>query len=138
MSRRFFALLMVSLIGVVACSGNERGPCPEGADQWLRYQLFMGRSTSSGETVDDAEWETFLSDTVTPRFPDGLTVLDGFGQWRNAEGEVQGERSTVLIILVPEEAEAMPQIDEISYEYERRFMQESVLRVVDYACVSFS
>ncbi|MCY4369570.1 MAG: DUF3574 domain-containing protein [bacterium] len=42
------------------------------------------------------------------------------------------------MILVPPEADAMSRIDEISNEYEQRFMQESVLRVVDRACVSFS
>ena len=37
----------------------------------------MGRNNQSGEVVDDAAWTRFLEDAVTPRFPDGLTVLDG-------------------------------------------------------------
>ena len=86
----------------------------------------------------DAAWEGFLGDTVTPRFPDGLTVLDGRGQWRGAEGLVQKERSKVLVILAPPGGDEMRLIDEVSDEYKGRFAQESVLRVVYDACVSFS
>ena len=98
----------------------------------------MGRSGKYGEIVDDAAWDTFLGDTVTPRFPDGLTVLDARGQWRDSEGLVRKERSKLLVILAPPDDDGMRRIDEISDEYERRFMQESVLRVVDDTCVSFS
>ena len=71
-------------------------------------------------------------------FPDGLTLIDGYGQWRDAEGEIHGERSIVLVILVRPDDDAAGRIDEIFYEYEQRFKQESVLRVVDKACASFS
>jgi hypothetical protein len=132
-------LVFLAVVAAVACS--ETGtppPCHEGADQFVKYQLFMGRGGQSGEVVDDAAWEAFLRDTVTPRFPDGLTVLDGRGQWRDSEGLVQKERSKVLVILAPPSDDGMRLIDEISEEYERRFEQESVLRVVYDTCVSFS
>ena len=132
-----FFLLAVA-VAVAACSGTDQPVCRDAGEEWVRYQLFLGRSTRTGEVVDDSAWDSFLQDTVTPRFPDGLTVIDGYGQWRDAEGEIRGERSSVLVILVPPEADAMSRIDEISNEYEQRFMQESVLRVVDRACVSFS
>lgn len=138
MSRKLMALLLVVAVGLAACSGSDEAVCADGAEEWARYQLFLGRSTPSGEVVDDSSWSAFLRDSVTPRFPDGLTVIDGYGQWRDAQGEVQGERSTVLVILVPPDEDAMTRIDEVSYEYEQTFMQESVLRVVDRACVSFT
>jgi hypothetical protein len=87
--------------------------------------------------VDDAAWDTFLGDTVTPRFPDGLSVLDARGQWRDSEGSIQKERSKLLIILAPPGDDGMRLIDVISDEYKRRFSQESVLRVVDETCVAF-
>ena len=131
-------MVCLVLIAAVACSEAKPPPCPEGADQFVKYQLFMGRGGQSGEVVDDAAWEAFLGDTVTPRFPDGLTVLDGRGQWRDSEGLIQKERSKVLVILAPPSDGGMRLIDEISEEYERRFDQESVLRVVYDTCVSFS
>ena len=90
----------------------------------MQYQLFMGRSAGSGEVVDDAAWDAFLKDTVTPRFPDGLTVVDAAGQWRDSEGLVQKERSKLLVILVPPHLDSSRSISEISEEYKRRFGQE--------------
>ena len=136
---RMAVLVLLLVVGAVACSETEDPPpCPDGADLFVKYQLFMGRGGQSGEVVDDAAWEAFLGDTVTPRFPDGLTVLDARGQWRGSDGVVQKERSKLLVILAPPSDDGMRLIDEISEEYERRFDQESVLRVVYDTCVSFS
>ena len=121
----------------VACSETGEPSCPEGTERFVEYQLFMGRSGPDGEIVDDEAWDTFLADTVTPRFPDGLTVLDGRGQWRGSDGLIKKERSKLLVILAQPGDDKMRLIDEISDEYKRRFSQESVLQVVDDACVSF-
>ena len=99
----------------------------------------MGRSgPEDGDIVDDAEWDTFLADTVTPRFPDGLTVLDGSGQWRGSDGQIQREASKLLIILAPidhEQAEDL--IEQVSNEYKTRFEQEAVLKTISKTCVAF-
>ena len=43
--------------------------------------------------VTDAAWAKFVSDTITPNFPDGLTVFDGYGQSRNpATGQARCAR----------------------------------------------
>ena len=127
-----FAVMMA-----VACADVDAPACPDGSDRFVRYELFMGRSSDSVEVVDDAAWEAFLEDTVTPRFPDGLTVLDARGQWRGSEGLVQKERSKILVILASPNDDSVQLIDEISDEYKRRFSQESVLQAVTDACVSF-
>ena len=121
-----------------ACADAETPACPEGTDSFVEYRLFMGRSTDTGEVVDDAAWAAFLEDTVTPRFPDGLTVLDARGQWRGSDGVILKERSKVLIVLTPPGEDKMALTREISDEYKRRFDQESVLRVVEEVCVTFS
>ena len=131
------ACLAVAVLAAIACTEIGATPCPEGTDPFVEYQLFLGRSNQSGEVVDDAAWDAFLGDTVTPRFPDGLTVLDARGQWRDSEGSIQKERSKLLIILAPPDDDGLRRIDEISDQYKRRFGQESVLRVVDETCVSF-
>ena len=125
-----------SLAGL--CLGSEEFACPDGADHFVEYQLFMGRSNASGEIVDDAAWAAFLVDTVTPRFPDGLTVLDGQGHWRGSQGIAYQERSKLLVVLAPPGDGPMGLTIEISDEYKRRFSQESVLHVVSDTCVSFS
>lgn len=127
----------MALAVVAGCAQSAQPVCPEGMDEFVNYQLFMGRSTSDGMMVTDDEWSEFLADIVTPRFPDGLTVVDAAGQWRSSDGVVQRERSKVLMILAPPGDEGMNLIDEVSDEYKSRFDQESVLKVVGDACVSF-
>ena len=137
---RIAILVFLALAGmmVAACTATTAPACPEGADRWVKYQLFMGRSNQTGEVVDDAAWATFLGDTVTSRFPDGLTVLDARGQWRDPEGEIKKERTKVLVILAPPGEDGLHLIGEISDEYKRRFDQQSVLQVVYDTCVSFA
>ena len=133
-------LLLVVLTGLLsgACSDADGSRCPEGADHFVRYELFMGRSGPGGEVVSDQDWEAFLADTVTPRFPEGLTVLDARGQWRDSEGRILKERSKVLVILAPPGEDQRVLIDEVSDEYKSRFSQESVLEVESDTCASFS
>ena len=129
--------LLFAIAASAACLTVQPPTCPEGEDHFTRYELFMGRSAGAGEIVDDAAWDTFLQDTVTPRFPAGLTVLDGRGQWRDSTGTIQRKRSKLLIILAPPGEEGLRLIEEVSEEYKQRFSQESVLRVVSPACVAF-
>ncbi len=136
---RIAALACLALVLLAAaCAGADSPDCPEGTDPFVEYRLFMGRSDDTGEVVDDAAWAAFLEDTVTPRFPDGLTALDARGQWRGSDGVILKERSKVLIVLAPPGGGNMALTQEISDEYKRRFGQEAVLRVVEDVCVSFS
>ena len=112
-------------------------PCPAGTDRWTEYRLFFGRSKGAVEVVTDAAWRTFLADEVTPRFPDGLTVLDAAGQWRNGSGAIVRERTKLVLILAEPGPDGMRRTEEIAQAYKRAFGQESVLRVVSMACVSF-
>lgn len=103
------------------------------ADPWERSELFFGTAKPDGSAVSEAEWNWFLATEVTPRFPDGLTVLGGNGQWQGEDGEVVRERSKLLILLYPREnAETSgEQIEAIRAAYESAFDQESVLRADD-------
>ena len=81
--------------------------------------------------VTDADWERFLSDFVTPLFPDGFSVLTGRGQYREASGTIAKEPSHVLVFLYKkaDRKAAGIKIEQIRTEYKKRFTQESVLRV---------
>jgi hypothetical protein len=112
-----------------------------GAEPWLRTELFFGLSKPDGAAVSEAEWNAFLDIEVTPRFPDGLTVLAGAGQWQDDDGDIVEERSKVLVLLYPREAsaESNAEIEAIRTAYESAFQQESVLRADDDrpVCTSF-
>jgi len=102
-------------------------------EPFIRTELFFGTDKPEGE-VTKKEFRIFLRDEITPRFPDGLTVLTGTGQFRDAEsGETIRERSIVLILLYPQSTwkESNEKIEKIRDLYKGRFQQQSVLRVDD-------
>ena len=63
---------------------------PSAAAQ-LRTTLYFGTTRPTG-AVSELEWQMFLRDEVTQRFPDGLTVWDAQGQWKAPKGTIDQER----------------------------------------------
>jgi hypothetical protein len=113
-------------------------PRPKTAEVWRETQLYFGTSQPNGTIVTDREFADFIDVYVTPRFPDGLTLLSGYGQFRSSGGLINKEKSMVLILFYPADmpkAEAL--IEEIRDAYVMRFAQESVLRADKMAGVSF-
>lgn len=109
-------------------------PTQEG---WQRCELFFGQSIPGGGVVGRAEWQAFVDREVTPRFPQGLTVLQAEGQWRNAQGGIDREASRVLLLLLPPEAARGPQMDELRSRYRQQFQQEAVAQACAAADVRF-
>ena len=130
------ALAVIALAAVPAIRADSP-PCPAGTDRWTEYRLFFGRSQGTAEVVTDEAWRAFLAEVITPRFPDGLSVLDAAGQWRDASGTIVRERSKLVLILAEPGASGMQSTHEIAQAYRKTVGQESVLRVVTTACVSF-
>ena len=87
--------------------------------------------------MSEAEWSAFMKDTVTPRFPDGLTVLRAQGQWRGKDGKIVEEPSRALFLMHPGDARSDALVAEIAAAYKSRFSQEAVLRVRTPGCASF-
>ena len=122
--------LSLLLLGA-SCAQDGEFACPDGLQHVVRYELFFGLDHADGRSVSPEEWAEFLADTITPRFPAGLSVLDVKGQWQRPDGVIERE-NTKLVILVgpPPMADGMAPVDEISREYQRRFNQDPVFRSV--------
>ena len=73
------------LLFVAGCAAGGGSVCPEGMDRFTELNVYFGLEKGSGETVTEEEWNSFLADTVTPHFPDGLTTLDARGQWFDSD-----------------------------------------------------
>jgi hypothetical protein len=103
-----------------------------GSLPFVRTELYFGTAKPEG-VVTEEQFRQFVDEYVTPRFPDGLTVLEGDGQFRGESGVIVKEQSFVLILLYPYEALAdrSKRIERIRLLYKRYFDQESVLRVDD-------
>ncbi len=100
-------------------------------EKFFRTELYFGTGKPDGSEVGEAEWSKFLADEVTPRFPKGFTVLDGFGQFQGENGKIVREKSFCLILLyVKKDRRASDEkIEQIRAAYKKRFQQESVLRL---------
>jgi hypothetical protein len=127
--------LLAGLLSLSACAGPA---CPDGTRAATAARLYFGRSLAGGTAVDPAAWAGFLAAEVTPRFPDGLTVLDGRGQWRApGAGQVVSEPSTVVEIVAEDSAATRARLEAIRAAYRRQFGQDSVGLTLAPVCASF-
>ena len=138
MRHRFAALFLAAILSGCASIPSLTPPerCPPGLHAAVNDLLYFG-TTKPGGAVSLKEWSDFLWDDVTPKFPDGFTAWQAYGQWRPDKGEVQRELSYVVSIVHPEGDGAEAGIQAVIADYKSRFHQESVLRVSSPACVSF-
>lgn len=92
--------------------------------------LYFGTQKSDGSApVTDAEWQTFLAEEITSRFPTGLTTWDAFGQWRDSHNVIEHERTHIVQIVHRANGEDEGRIVAIITLYKKRFAQEAVFRV---------
>ncbi len=134
--RKILAILLV----LAGCTPTPAPPLCEGVPGTAGWtvQLFFGRTMRGGELITDAAWNSFLADSVTPRFPDGLTVLEARGQWRQrATGRVISQPSTVVEIVTEGLAADYAKFAAIRAEYKAKFAQESVGLVSSRSCASW-
>jgi len=118
---------------------NERQFCTNQihGEIFLRTELFFGLSRADRPEVSEEEFQAFIDTEVTPRFPDGLTLINGKGQFRDSRGTTVQEKSKLLILLYSFNRETNQAIETIRNEYKNDFQQESVLRTDEQQCVSF-
>jgi hypothetical protein len=100
----------------------------------VEVDLYFGRDKPSGGGVSDAEWASFLSQTVTPQFPAGLTVLDAYGQNRGPSGVVGSERTKLVVIVVFDAPAYRPKVASVVDAYKKRFGQHEVFQVERPVC----
>lgn len=136
--------LFIAIIGglpaAATAASDPRAAAPAAVSHgnlFHRTELYFGRNRPGGE-VSEAEFQHFLEVEVTKRFPDGLTLLDGLGQFQDSTGTIQKEKSKLLILFYPlSDREADRKIEDIRSAYKGQFQQESVLRVDTFERVSF-
>jgi hypothetical protein len=115
---------------LVACRGDQQG--------MLAAELLFGRKVGDRGMVSEAEWARFLAREISPRFPDGLTVLDAAGHWRDPmRDRVVREPSKVVLIVFRDDPQKQEDLNAIAAAYKRQFRQQSVGIVIKPACASF-
>ncbi|MCX2561803.1 DUF3574 domain-containing protein [Acetobacter farinalis] len=104
----------------------------------LSITLLFGLSRPNEPDIPEAEWQSFLKTTLTPAFPDGLSVLPAQGQWRDSvTGRTTQESSRLVMLLVEPAPDLAIRLENIRTRYKKRFMQQSVGLVVTPVCAGF-
>lgn len=104
----------------------------------VTVELYFGRTMKGDAKIDDAAWNAFLAESVTPRFPSGLTVIEARGQWRQrATGRVISQPSSVVVIVTDGSKADYEKFEAIRADYKTRFAQESVGLVSSRSCAAW-
>lgn len=113
---------------------------PAAASNWVDTKLYFGLGPADvpDKGVPDAAWRDFLDHEVTPRFPDGLSVIDVYGQWQGKQQKTpERVRTKLLIIDYPDTRDNRDRIDAIRLAWKKKTGDQSVLKVTQPADVSF-
>ncbi|UYN97437.1 MAG: DUF3574 domain-containing protein [Enhydrobacter sp.] len=132
--RRLSALAAVLALG--ACAQPQPPPCQAPLKPALQVDLYFGRDTPKGE-LTEAEWAAFLAEVVTPRFPDGLSVIDVAGQHRTPPGTIVREKTKLLVVVVFDAPAHRQKVEAIVEAYNVRYGQHGVFRTEREVCAAF-
>jgi hypothetical protein len=100
-------------------SGADAQSPPSSQEESVKSEIYFGSDMGAGQMVSQRAWEEFLSDVVMPRFPAGLTVVEGLGKGTRTVGPLT--RTRVLIVVHPSGRDAEARLSEIKAEYKKRF-----------------
>src|SRR5690606_22521868 len=141
------ALVLPGCAGTPAAGARLQGDALSAAQAsgWVRSELYFGVGREDGpstrpqtDAIDEARWRRFLDEEVTPRFPDGLTVLDAYGQRLfRRDAEPQRLRSKVPVVLHEDAPPRRADIEAIRLAWKRTTGHQSVLWSRQPAEVSF-
>ena len=139
MMRKLVLLAGLGLLSACAQTSTPAQPpqvalsCSAPLKPAVELNLYFGRDTPRGE-VTEAQWAAFLAQEVTPRFPDGLSVINVAGQSRDHSGPIGRERTKLLIVVVFDAPAHMPKVQAIVDAYNKRFDQYGVFRTEHAVC----
>ena len=131
----------IASTGGVAAPTLQGDPTHPGVTKgWVDTRLYFGLGPLDhpDQGVSEADWRGFLDREVSPRFPNGLSVLDVYGQWQGKNQTAPERlRSKMLIIDYPDTAENRSKIEAIRVAWKQKTGDQSVMRVTEPADVSF-
>jgi len=136
-------LLVLGMIALAATATRggaqtEAPSCHGSQKPRTVVELLFGRDIGHHVGVSEADWRRFVAHELTPRFPDGLTITDTIGQWRDRDnGSIVREPSKHVEIVLPGNADDDARLEAAVSAYKRAFRQQSVSVIVRAACVSF-
>jgi hypothetical protein len=145
--RLFSALLLSALLvgcatqpGVANAVLHGDAAHPAQAQGWVDTRLYfgLGLADQPQQGISEQAWREFLDHEVSTRFPDGLSVIDVYGQWQGKQQtSPERLRSKMLVIDYPDTPANRAKVEAIRAAWKQRTGDQSVLRVTQPADVSF-
>jgi hypothetical protein len=132
MSRFLVAVVLATLaLPARACVLPSQTPM-------LIVTLYFGESITGRAPLTAVEWARFAAHSITPAFPDGFTVADGEGQWRDpASGQIIQENTKILTIAAPQTPSLAAKLTAVMNSYDKQFNQTSVGITTQEGCGAF-
>lgn len=131
-----FSAVFASVPAPTGGAPAPASPCGKQGRPYTRTTLYFGM-TANEASIPETAWKRFLSETVTPQFPEGLTVWEAKGQWRRPDGRITRERAKVLLLVHEDTAPVRASLARVIDVYKDAFHQDSVLWETASVCVSF-
>jgi hypothetical protein len=131
------AVIAIAVLVLPACTMLPQA-CTLPAQAMISAELMFGRKIGDRVGVSEVAFAAFVAREITPRFPDGLTLIDAKGQWRDsARGILVREPSKLLLLTFADDPGKRADITAIADAYKRQFRQQSVLTSLRATCVTF-
>ena len=147
---KFRLLLSLVLLALLAGCATRPGVAdavlhgdaahPAQAQGWVDTRLYfgLGLADQPQQGISEQAWREFLVREVSTRFPDGLSVVDVYGQWQGKQqASPERLRSKMLVIDYPDTPANRAKVEAIRAAWKQRTGDQSVLRVTQPADVSF-
>jgi len=115
---------------------NDVRTAPKDSTPMVSTELIFGLDRH-GTPIPEADFQAFVDAEVTPRFPDGLSIIDVKGQYRMSTGQIIKEPSKLLLVYHDGSKQNSQKLEDIRTAYKAQFEQESVLRTDEIICVAF-
>lgn len=131
MKRLAVLILGLSLAG---CATAPKLACPSGQTAIQTAQLFLGAKPPA--RLADKDLRAFVDQEIAPRFPDGVTVVDGGGQWKGPDDRMMRDAAKVVLVVLPARGNPHVPVEAVRTAYRDRFKQETVVVTPPPACVA--
>lgn len=125
---------VILMLGLAGCASAPKAGCPAGQSQMRTAQFFLGAKPPA--KLNDRDLRRFVDREVTPRFPDGVTVLEGGGQWKGADNRLMREAAKMVLIVLPDSGDGHARVEAVRTAYRVQFKHDPVVVVPPPACVA--
>ncbi len=134
MRRLGVAIAGLGLMAVAGCASAPQSACPIGQAQMRTAQIFLAAKAPA--KVSDTDIRKFVDAEVTPRFPDGVSLVDGGAQWKGEDNRLIREAAKVVLIVLPSKGDPAARVEAVRAAYRTKFKQDSVVVMPPPTCTA--